>query len=85
MAVISFFEIHEDGIKGSGGFCMGGGLFFAQGAEVFVVLDLRLHLQEFFVGQDDEFLATVLFDNLGMDAHGDFSGRIPFDGGYDIQ
>jgi len=64
---------------------MGGGLFFAQGAEVFVVLDLLLHLQELVVGQNYEFLASVFFDDLRVDAHGGFSGRIPFDGGYDKQ
>ena len=49
---------------------MGGGFFVAQGAEVLVVLDFRLHLQELLVGENDELLAAVFFDDLRMDAHG---------------
>ena len=82
---LSVSDFIEHLVERAGGFCVGSGFFFAQGAEVFVVLDFCLHLQELLVGQNDEFLAAVFFDDLWMDAHGGFSGRIPFDVGYDKQ
>ena len=72
-------------VKRPGGFRVGGGFFFAQGAEVFVVLAFLLHLQELLVGENDEFLASVFFDDLRVDDHGGVSGRILSDGGYDKQ
>lgn len=67
----------------SGWLALYSGFLFAQGAEVFVFFDLRLHLQELLTGEHDEFLAAVFFDDLWVDAHGGFSGRIPSAGGYD--
>lgn len=72
-------------IQRPGGLPVGCGFLFAQDAEVFVFLDFRLHLQELLIGEHDEFLAAVFLDDLWVDAHGGFSGRIPSDGGYDKQ
>jgi hypothetical protein len=72
-------------VERPGGFRVGGGFFFAQRAEVLVILNFLLHLQEFVVGQNDEFLAAVFSDDLRVDAHGGFGGSIPFDGGYDVE
>lgn len=68
----SVTDVYEDCVEGAGGLGVGGGLFVAQGFEVLVVLDFRLHLQEFLIGEHDELLAAVFLDDLWVDAHGGF-------------
>jgi len=52
---------------------MGAGFFVAQGAQVVIVLDCGLHLQELPMGQDDQPFASVTFDDLRVEFH----GRLP--------
>ena len=49
---------------------MGADFSLAQGAEVLVVHDFGLDLQELHIGQDGELLGSVFFDDLRVDAHG---------------
>jgi hypothetical protein len=60
----------EDGVEGAGGVGAGNGFFIAQGLVVIVAFEFLLHLQELFVGQHNELLASVFINDLWVDAHG---------------
>lgn len=78
---VQLLDFLQHRVKRSGGFHVGGGFFFAQDAEVIVILDFLQHLQELLVGEDVEFLAAFFLDDLRVAAHGRFSARILSGGG----
>ena len=55
----------------------GGCLFFAEGAEVVVVFEFGLDVNELFVGEYDEGFLAVFFEYLWVNSHDGFSGRLP--------
>lgn len=78
-------DVAQDGVQGAGEFVIGGGLFFAEGAEVVVVFEFRLDVNELFVGEYDECFFAVFFEDLWVNAHDEFSGRLPLCEGYDTR